>query len=392
MNHEQIETLFSNNNEKPDFNLMANVELNSILAHFGLKGVSKPKPEKVKLLNRFWSNFQGNKLYHELFEYIEYDDEEVKAIDTVKKLKDILPNKLGETNPQNSQTPLVYAINNEKIDVALEVVKTGYSNPGATVFTPFSGIETALSALIDSINIDLDSNKPLETINKKKDLAFAIISTGKSNAGRHIDSNDTALIYTCKRDQLLDIALEIIKTDKTNINSVNDVGYSALDNLIDYGLIDNDVFRELVKYYIFENPDDLHFQSVTTETICKNRKLKEQVKKSLQSVPELRNKNIEDYCAPPVSATAHLPIPVGVATNESAGLTTSVNEAVEIPITAGISESDNGHYIDMAGNRIAVPLTSHGEGERIPKRLGGKTQRKNKKKSITRKKRTHKTP
>uniref|UniRef100_A0A6C0DPJ1 Uncharacterized protein n=1 Tax=viral metagenome TaxID=1070528 RepID=A0A6C0DPJ1_9ZZZZ len=394
MDPEQIESLFSSS-VRPNFKSMDDEILKSIIKHYGLKGSDKPTNSMATLLDRTWLNFQANKLYNELFEYME-SNEDAKAIETVKKLKDIIPNKLGEINAQkDSETPLVFAINNENIDVAFELVKTGYSKPGTIV----NG-ETALLSVIDSYIMSLEFNKRMELMEKKIELALAIIATGKSNAGYISEYNEkSALMMACTKKELLGVAVAIIKKDKTNINAVfidEDDEYSALDYLIEEDLIDNDAFRELIKYYVLENPHDEQFQSVTVKTICALPELKEEVKKSLQSVPELRDMNIEDYCLAPVSASAEIPIPVGVATNDSEGSTTSVNEAIEVPITAaysGTDVNDGEYYIDENGRRISVPLMSEGEGERIAKRLGGKTLRKKRnqiKKKPKTKKRGHK--
>jgi len=376
MNSQEIEELFSKN-DKPDFTGFSDKDLQKIIKHFGLKGSDQPKDKMITLLNRVWPNVRANKLYKDLYEYIEKPENE-KAIETIQHLKTILPKILGEpNNDYDSETPLLFAINNNNYDIALEIVKTGHSNPGKVV----KG-EPAIFNVLDSYLMFSGFSEQRELLPKKKELALALIYSGKSNSEYANDEKTTSLMLACRNKDLLDIAMAIINTGKTDLSLVNSEKITALDELISHELIDNEVFRKLIKYYVLENPQDQHFQKITVKRICGLRKLQKKVVKSLKRVPELENIKLEDYCAEPVLTTAEKPLtPKLQVGKRSNGTPPKVGEKLEeadvIHTTAAIADEDDDSYTDETGRRVIVPLMSQGVGIRLTKRrrTGGKKRK-----------------
>jgi ankyrin repeat protein len=115
-------------------------------------------------------------------------------------------------NPENTndsnRTALILACISKQRDVALELIKTGQSNPGAVAG------DSRVTALIAACIAGL------------KDVALELIKTGQSNPGAAVNNGPTALIIACYK-RIPDIALELIKTGQSNPGVVHN-GYTAL--------------------------------------------------------------------------------------------------------------------------------------------------------------------
>ena len=116
----------------------------------------------------------------------------------------------------SGNTALLYACRYGLSNVALELIKTGQSNPGQVN----EGGNTALIWACRSVAL---SDVALSDV-ALSDVALELIKTGQSNPG-HINNNgNTALIWACQSPSLSNVALELIKTGQSNPGQINQNG------------------------------------------------------------------------------------------------------------------------------------------------------------------------
>jgi hypothetical protein len=102
-----------------------------------------------------------------------------------------------------------YEVSEHKLsDVALALIATGKSNPGAKS-------ATGNTALIHACYYNM------------KDVALALIKTGESNPGAKSATGNTALIHACANN-MAEVALALIATGESNPGTQNKYGYTAL--------------------------------------------------------------------------------------------------------------------------------------------------------------------
>jgi len=249
------------------------------------------------------------------------------------------------------------------------------------------------------------SSKPEDRTIDIEDLGIKIVKTGYSNPGNisEVDKG-TALIYACE-EGYINCALLLFKKygEECLPAHTNYRNNSAITYLIpDY--IDSDIFRELMKYYVYRHPDDLHFKNDVLPKLCNSEpELKERVIQSLARVPEFRGINVESYCR---GKTRRPMFPFGVPVSNEIGDTPTVKArrlpvvrgepiGAEEPISRSVPEiiedgiSPSRHYVESSefDPNDETPY-------RIPKRLpsGGKSRRNKKmsQKRIMRKRSTQK--
>jgi hypothetical protein len=104
-------------------------------------------------------------------------------------------------------TALMMACSKAQTEVALALIATGESNPGAASYN-------GITALIFACG------------NKLTDVALALIATGQSNPGAVSYDGFTALMYACSKAQT-EVALALIATGESNMFAVNNNGGSA---------------------------------------------------------------------------------------------------------------------------------------------------------------------
>ena len=441
LNEKEI-TDHMNGSKIPDFSSFSDNSLIKILEQYGLKKTGNTREEKISLLSKTWNKINNNlskELYNKLFESIRNYDPEEEIITIIIQLLERNPQKLGEQNAdENNNTPLIFACLNSYEDIALELIHTGYSNPGSVDGDGFT-------ALMTSCYNGLNDNT-------MEDVALELLKTGQSNIALKSQTGETALMLACygklenvvlemlKPENLTPevlesiesvdtkdgntaliiacengmnvVALRIIETGFSNPNAVlnNDrytkrktafilacenglldvasrlfdedclpthIDYdnkSALYYLIEKKYIDSDIFRKLVKHYVLEEPTNQHFQTVIAIKICDSLELKELVKQTFASDSEMQMMNIEDFCKKPTQADA-------ISANGEESLADVVNIREDHPLF--ISRREANAVKTVIADEEVDPfhyIASDIQGQLIRKRpMGGKTRRKNKK-------------
>ena len=115
-------------------------------------------------------------------------------------------------------------------EVALELIKTGKSNPAQI------GVEETRTALIWACVLD------------KQEVALELIKTRHANCEHDDYYGNTALIFACQNG-MTEVALELIKTGKSNPDHINKYGKTAFLWVCEKGM--KDIAYELVSIGTF---------------------------------------------------------------------------------------------------------------------------------------------
>ena len=163
--------------------------------------------------------------------------------------------KTGYSNPshvnKNGQTALILACLNNMSEVALELIKTGFSNP--------SHIYLSATALM----LACHKNMP--------EVALELIKTGSSNPSHVNYDGHTALMFACSKN-MKEVALELIKTGFSNPSHVNNNGHTALIFACSKNM--KEVALELIKTG-FSNPSHVNKNGQTAFEIACSNNMKE---------------------------------------------------------------------------------------------------------------------
>lgn len=166
-------------------------------------------------------------------------DEETQKIQKVIQQKKFNKDEITESG----HTILMVLIEAQNTELALELIKSGMSNPGmvtsdndtALILACYNGLNTVASELIKTGESKPEiQNKNLNTAllyacyNGMEDVVFALIETGNSNPGIKNDENETALTTACA-NAYKDISLKLLETGQSNPGVVNNEGDTALN-------------------------------------------------------------------------------------------------------------------------------------------------------------------
>ena len=151
------------------------------------------------------------------------EDKDVNLAMSIIKSKNL---KLDSVD-SDGRTALMYAIKNQLKDVAIELINSGHSNPGA--------VDKILNntALILSVKGNLPN------------IVTALINSGQSNIEQADHFGYTALIWSFKK-RLYDIGFEIIETNKSNPGQVDNVGETALIHAVS-NLMDKKTIKQKIQ-------------------------------------------------------------------------------------------------------------------------------------------------
>jgi ankyrin repeat protein len=277
----------------------------------------------------------------------------------------------------DGDTALIIACSKKLREVSLAMIKTGMSRP-------------------EIVNDENDSALMIALDNGMTDVAIALAKTGKSVPETVNDDEETALIIACRKKNqervsenisksFDDVILELFKVN-CNIEHIS-FGISAFDYYTNIYTTPNmfgntDVLLYFVQYYYQNNQmSDVFIRNM--EIICNAPLLRAIVRRGIPSI------QIDEYCKPPVQMNSENVsfAPLANAKYDNAAYYNtrgnkrkieSTFDAEEIHSATAIPRDDD-YYINDNGERVQIPLMSTGEGELIPKRLGGKRRKTSKK-------------
>jgi ankyrin repeat protein len=142
----------------------------------------------------------------------------------------------------NKSTVLIWACYRSLSDIALALIATGESNPGAQSIDGWTALINACAYGMTKVALALiatgESNPGAQSKNgytalinacayPMSEVALALIKTGESNPNAQIDNGYTALMYACTLN-MPDVALALIATGNCNSLAVNEFGRDAL--------------------------------------------------------------------------------------------------------------------------------------------------------------------
>lgn len=227
--------------QKQDLGIQTNV---SILNMMNVKMKKSDVNSIISIINK------GN------WDPTEFDSNGLNALELACHMKNIpiiraLINSgkinLGEPNKNTSYTILILSIVLDLKDIALELIRTGQSNPGHKD-------SNKITALMYACDKNFD------------DVALELIATGQSDPGYQNDFGDTALMYACKRGNV-NIALKLISTGQSDPGVENDDGDTALTICCENALMDVRVAIELINTGE-SNPGNINNAGETALTIA----------------------------------------------------------------------------------------------------------------------------
>ena len=281
---------------------------------------------------------------------------------------------------REGDTALMIASSKNLNEVTMTLIRTGKSHP-------------------EIVNDENVSPLMIAIYNEMIETSLALIKTGMSVPETVSDHGQTALIIAC-RGKLHDISeedsksldkiiFELLKID-CNIEYIDNYGHSAFDYYIDNYLgtynIPNfgntDILLIFIQYYYQYDQTSVVF-SRNMEIICNKPLLRAIVR---QGIPGIQ---IDEFCKPPTQMNQNDVsfVPFAEAkydenndenTDTKKRKNESTVDADEIHLTTAIPE-DNDYYTNEYGERVQVPVMSEGQGQLIPKRIGGKNRKISKK-------------
>lgn len=165
-------------------------------------------------------------------------DEETEKIRLIIQGKKFNKDETSE----NGHTILMVLIEAQNSELALELIKSGMSNPSsltndndtALILSCYNNLDTVASELIktgESMPEIQNNSKNTALIyacyNGMEDVVFQLIETGKSNPGAENDEQETALTTACA-NAYTEISLKLLETGQSNPGVVNNQGETAL--------------------------------------------------------------------------------------------------------------------------------------------------------------------
>jgi hypothetical protein len=254
----------------------------------------------------------------------------------------------GHSNPghanQAGVTPLLLACGNGMDEIALQLIETGESRPEAALY---ANNKTALMTACQ---------------NGMVEVAERILATGSSAPGTKSINGETALMYACANGDhdILDVACRIFETGLSDPTCVSLDGNSAIAFLLSRQNIDSDIFRILLRHYVLEASDDVHFNTVVLPYICESSIRSREVWHSAQLIPDLAGSDLGAFCAPLVDAEAELVLP-----DYAVGKKASMAQLVSVPF-GGITHSrkPRSTIAELSGQRTRRRRNSFTIGER----------------------------